>query len=180
MRWPRLIAAFAILLSALALWASPASAESTYSRLLNVYQQTGAIPPCSFTSAQLEGVLKGVDTYAAQYFADFTNAVSSALAARASGECSRVHAAITTVGSGNARLTLPRVPAATSAGVPLPLVLLAVIGGALLVVAAAAMALRLTGWEPGWAPAWRHSWDEAEYRLAGGWLALRDRLRRRG
>ncbi len=177
----RLIATLAVSLTALALWASPASAESTYNRLLNVYEQTGSIPPCSFSSAQLEGVLKSADTYAAQYFADFTNAISNALAERASGACSRNHSGAVAVGadSGNARLALPRLPAATSAGVPLPIVLLAIFFGVVLLLAAAAVAMRLTGWEPRWAPAWLQSWDEGEYRIAGGWLALVDRVRRR-
>ncbi len=167
-------------LAALAIWASPASAESTYNRLLNVYEQTGSIPPCSFSSAQLDGVLKGADTYAAQYFADFTNAISTALAERAGGACSPRRGGAVGVNAGDVRLALPHVPAATGAGVPLPIVLLAIIGAAALVLAAAVLVIRLTGWEPGWAPAWRHSWDEAEYRIAGGWLALVDRLRRRG
>ena len=179
----RLIAVLAVLavpLASLALGAAPASAASTYNRLLNAYEQTGSIPPCSFSSAQLETVLKSADTYAAQYFADFTNAISTALAQRASGECSRGNGGVVGVNAGNVSLALPRVPAATGAGVPLPIVLLAIIGAAALLLAAAALAMRLTGWEPGWAPTWRHSWEEAEYRIAGGWLALVDRLRRRG
>jgi hypothetical protein len=47
------------------------------------------------------------------------------------------------------------------------------------VVAAIAGAVRVFGWDPSWAVAWRHSWHEAEYRIGGGWLALRDRVRRR-
>lgn len=180
MRRPRrLIVAFAVPLTALVLCTAPASAESTYNRLLNVYEQTGSIPACSFSSAQLESVLKNVDTYAAQYFADFTNAISNALAQRASGECSRGQNGAVGVNSGNARLALPNVPAATGAGVPLPIVLLAIIGAVALLFATVALAMRLTGWEPRWAPAWRHSWDEAEYRIAGGWPALVERLRRR-
>ncbi len=174
-----LIALLAVPLASLALWTPAASAESTYNRLLNVYEQTGSIPACSFSSAQLEGVLKSADTYAAQYFADFTNAISAALAERAGGACSPRRSGAVGVNAGNVRLALPHVPTATGAGVPLPLVLLAIIGAAALVLALVTLAVRLTGWEPGWAHAWRHSWDEAEYKIAGGWVALVDRLRRR-
>lgn len=61
---------------------------SVYTDVLHVYQATGSIPPCRFTSAQLSTALKGIDTYGQQYFADFSNAVESALAARAGGACS--------------------------------------------------------------------------------------------
>lgn len=175
----RLLAVLAAPLAVITLCASPAIAESTYNRLLHSYQQTGSIPACSFTSAQLESVLKSADTYAAQYFADFTNSISTALAQRAAGECSSQHGTALPTTAENARLALPHVPAATGAGVPLPIVLLAVIGAALLLIAAAVGASRLTGWEPEWAAPWRQSWNEAEYRISGGWLALRDRLRRR-
>ncbi len=180
----RLIAVVAGLLACAALGAAPAGAESTYNRVLREYEQTGSVAPCSFTSAQLEGVLKSVDTYAAQYFADFTNAIGTALAQRAAGACSpqrSAGSASVAPGLHNARLALPRVPTSTSAGVPLPIVLLAVIGGVLLVLSGAGLVWMLTGCQPRWAPGWLHSWDEAEDRVVGGWLALRDRLRgRRG
>ena len=169
----------AVPLASLALWTPAASAESTYNRLLNVYEQTGSIPPCSFSSAQLEGVLKSADTYAAQYFADFTNAIKNALAQRAAGTCSPRNAAGVPVAPRNTRLALPHVPAATSAGVPLPILLLAVIGGVLLLLCGGAAVWMLTGSEPRWAPAWRQSWNEAEDRVGGGWSALVDRLRGR-
>lgn len=172
----------AVVLAAMILWA-PAANASTYSQLLQIYQTKGSIPPCTFTTAQLEGVLKSVDTYGAQYFADFTNAINAALAQRAAGACAPRQ---TTTGAVqlaspavNGRLPGGPVPAASGAGVPAPIVVLAVFAGLFLLVAAIGGAARLLGWDPAWAVAWRHSWNEAEYRIGGGWLALRDRFRRR-
>ena len=67
---------------------SPAHAASPYQQVLAAYEHTGAIAPCTFSSPDLNAALKGVDTYGAQYFADFTQAVNDALAARAAGACS--------------------------------------------------------------------------------------------
>jgi hypothetical protein len=167
---------------AMVLWA-PLARASTYSQLLQIYQTKGTIPPCTFSTAQLEGVLKGVDTYGAQYFADFTNAVNAALAQRAAGACAPRQ---TTTGAVqlatpavSGRLPGGPVPAASGAGVPAPIVVLAVFAGLFVLVAALGGAARLLGRDSPWAVAWKHSWNEAEYRVGGGWLALRDRLRRR-
>ena len=81
------------LLTVLALPANEAFA-SAYSKVLGVYEQKGTVPPCQFSSAQLSGALKGIDTYGAQYFQDLTNAIQSALAARAGGACKRTHTAV--------------------------------------------------------------------------------------
>jgi hypothetical protein len=172
----------AVVLAMVVLWA-PAARASTYGQLLQIYQTKGTIPPCWFSTAQLEGVLKNVDTYGAQYFADFTNAINAALAQRAAGACTPKQ---TTTGAvqlaspaTGGRLPGGPVPAASGAGVPAPIIVLAVFAGLFLLVAAVGGAARLLGWDPAWAAAWRHSWNEAEYRVGGGWLALRDRFRRR-
>lgn len=105
---------------------------STYSEVLQVYEREGSIPPCQFTAPQLQSALGGVDTYGAQYFADFTQAVQAALTSRAGGACAVVtsarRSAATASGSGPPVPPPPAGPltAATSAGVPLPL---AVLGG---------------------------------------------------
>jgi hypothetical protein len=171
-----------VVLAMAVVW-TPAARASTYSQLLQIYQAKGAIPPCTFTTAQLEGVLKNVDTYGAQYFADFTNAINAALAQRAAGACANRQTT-----SGAVQLVSPPpsgripggpVPATSGAGVPAPIVVLAVFAGLFVLAAAVGGAARLFGWEPAWAMAWRHSWNEAEYRIGGGWLGLRDRVRRR-
>jgi hypothetical protein len=114
-------------LGALAL-PSTAGASSAYQQVLRVYQSDGAIPPCRFSAAELQRALGGVDTYGAQYFADFTNAISAALTARAAGGCgpavARRHAQANGASS-DVVAPLPSVTAATSAGVPLPLIVLA-------------------------------------------------------
>jgi hypothetical protein len=111
-----------------------ASAAGDYQQVLQVYERDGSVAPCQFTGAQLQAALGGVDTYGAQYFADFTQAVQTALSARAGGAC-----AATAAGPGasaghepGSRSPVPAPPsialtAATSSGVPLPLALL---GGA--------------------------------------------------
>jgi hypothetical protein len=108
--------------------APAASAVSAYQQVLRVYEANGAIAPCRFSSPQLERALSGLDTYGAQYFADFTNAISAALTARAAGQCGPAPARPRAPAGGTASdvvARLPSVTAPTSAGVPLPLIVLA-------------------------------------------------------
>ena len=67
-------------------------AAGAYQQVLHVYEREGSIPPCQFTSAQLQSALNGVDTYGAQYFADFTQAIQAALTSRAGGSCAPARA----------------------------------------------------------------------------------------
>jgi hypothetical protein len=153
------------LLAALLLPAASARA-SAYTKVLASYQHTGSVPACTFSSAQLESALKGVDTYGAQYFADFTNAIQAALAQRASGQCvaGRHAGPIGLAGpaQGSRSVVPGSVTAATGADLPAPLVLLALFGVVL---------------DLAWAVAWRHSWSEAGYRMGGTWADFRDWLR---
>src|SRR2546430_2339135 len=91
----RLSLALTAVLLAAVLSAGPAvavgPAESLYTRVLHAYQANGRIPPCEFTSSQLESALSDVDTYGQQYYADFIGAIQAALTARASGACSGKH-----------------------------------------------------------------------------------------
>ena len=98
-----------------------------------MYEFRGTVPPCAFTAAQLSAALKGVDVYGQQYFSDFTNAIQTALSQRAGGACSPGASAgrspprprgppSAACGSRPRPLT-----AATSAGAPLPLVLLGLV-----------------------------------------------------
>jgi hypothetical protein len=68
--------------------APAAQAASPYQTVLRAYEHSGTVPPCQFSGATLAEALKGVDTYGAQYFADFTQAVNDALSVRAAGGCS--------------------------------------------------------------------------------------------
>jgi hypothetical protein len=151
----RLVRAAATTLAMVMLLAPAASAASgqgsIYARVLRAYENHGMVPPCQFSSQQLETALKGINTYGAQYFADFTNAVQNALAARATGACSSsgqgTHAgsigAATT--PNNASLRLAALTAGTSSGLPLPILLMAVFAGLLAVVGATALVLRWRG-----------------------------------
>jgi hypothetical protein len=175
----------AVSLTAICLCAVPAVAlGSLYNRALRAYQSNGGtIPPCEFTSPQLESVLKGADTYENQYFADFSNAVTTALSERGAGDCGHGSASgIAALGQGRRGppLKLGPVTAATGAPVPAPIILLAAIGGALLAILGVGWVGRTRGWDPAWTGTWRHAWSEAEYRLGGGWANLVDRLRSRG
>ena len=173
----------AALLAGAALPAS-ASATSWYQRVLQVYTNTGTVPPCRFTSAELSSALKGVDTYGAQYFSDFTDAIQSALSSRATGACLKqpiVGAASAPPPTSSGPSAPPSsVTAPTSAGVPAPVLLLAIVAGLVALAAGIAALARLGGWDPAWAAAWRHAWSEAGYRVGAGWSDLVDRLRSHG
>lgn len=172
----RLVAAAALIATALV----PATARAgAYTDVLHVYQADGSVPPCRFSSPQLAAALKGIDTYGQQYFADFTQAVQTALAERASGACTPAagtHAhALPVLAS---RTPLPgSVTSPTDANVPAPILAMAVIvllAGLVVGVRALAGAF---GWEPAWAAAWRHAWGEAAYRAGAGLGEFADWLR---
>jgi hypothetical protein len=145
---------------------APARAD-IYSQVLRTYQAQGSIPACQFTSAQLSAALKGVDTYGAQYFADFTDAIQTALAARASGACiqrsagSRATAALPPLRPGS-------LTASTSAGLPAPILAMTVLGMLILATFVLRALARAFGWDPAWAARWRHACAEASYRVGGG------------
>lgn len=127
-----------------------AAAASDYQRVLRVYERAGSIPTCAFTSPELEGALKGVDSYGAQYFADFTQAIQAALNARAAGACSsplQVRAAAT--GKSGPGVGIPAhlgsLTAATDSGVPAPLALLGVLAGLGVLTGGVALAVRARG-----------------------------------
>ena len=149
----------------------PAAARaSAYSDVLRAYQAEGSIPPCRFSSAELAAALKGIDTYGQQYFADFTEAVQSALVQRASGACTPgLPAHPLASGTAAPRVPLPAsVTAATDAGVPAPILAMAGLGILLALIAGLGALARSFGWDPQWAAAWRHAWAEASYRVGGG------------
>ena len=177
--------ALALLLTAAALatgaaFAAPASAASAsvYQRVLRVYEQDGSLPSCMFSSAQLESALGDVDTYGAQYFADFTQAMQAALQARASGDCS---ARARMQSGGGTRVAPGKLPtsvtSATDASWPGALVVMGVIALVAALLGGASALLRATGMEPRWLLAWRHAWAEAEYRLGARLARLRDTVR---
>jgi hypothetical protein len=173
---PALLVAAAVLVAGPAA-GSPAASAKTDAKLLSVYQNTGSIPPCEFTIAQLSHALRDTDTFDAVYFADFPNAIKDALTQRVSGACSAPGQTVSTVtGLGGPAVGLPggSVTAATAAPVPLPILILALLALVFGLGAAAIVVVRAQGWDPAWAAAVRHSWSEAGYRLAGGWAEFAD------
>ncbi len=166
----------AILAALTTLVLAPATAQaSAYTDVLRVYQATGSIPACRFSSSELAAALKGIDTYGQQYFADFTEAVQSALAQRASGACTPGLAAHLSGTAASSRIPLPAsVTSATDANVPAPIIAMAALAAVLAAAFGVGVLARGLGWEPRWAAAWRHAWDEASYRVGGGFDAFAD------
>jgi hypothetical protein len=69
------------------------------------------------------------------------------------------------------------VAAATESGAPAPLLAVAGLSAAFLLVWLLLALGRAFGWSPAWAPAMRHAWGEAGYRAGGTWGDFRDWLR---
>jgi hypothetical protein len=159
----------------------PATAQaSSYTDVLRVYQSTGSIPACKFSSPELAAALKGIDTYGQQYFADFTEAVQAALAQRASGACAHGAAVRMSATAGPSRIPLPAsVTSATDANIPAPIIAMAALAAVLAASFGVGAVARGFGWDPRWAAAWRHAWGEASYRVGGGFDAFADWWRRR-
>ena len=157
----------------------PATAgASIYSQVLHTYQESGSVPPCLYTGAQLATALKSVDVYGQQYFSDFTNAIQTALAQRAGGVCeSGSVGAAGAPNSGGPPLRLPPVTAATGAGLPLPLLALAIIVLLGLLAATASGLRRVLGRDAASGGPWGHLWAEAGWRGAGAWADFQDWLR---
>jgi hypothetical protein len=162
----------------LALPVAGADAASSYARVLQAYETHGSVPPCQFTSPQLQSALKSIDTYGAQYFADFTNAVQAALTARASGACAPHPGSA--AGSQTARtartppLHLGPVTAATGASLPAPMLLLAALAALTALLGGIAGLAWWRGWSPRWAAAWGQALGEAGYRARDRWVEFDD------
>ena len=148
-----------------------------YSQVLSAYQSTGTVAPCQFSSAQLQQALKGIDTYGAQYFSDFATAVQSALSQRAGGACRPGAAALLSRIKPRNDLhqsALAPLTAATSAGVPLPILLMGVLAMLGLCMVGTLGLWRWSGASPDWASSWRHAWGEAGHRAGALWLDFGD------
>ncbi len=119
---------------------SDGATPGAYQAVLRAYERHGTVPPCQFSPAQLQSALNGVDSYGAQYFADFTQAIQNAISVRASGSCAASAASAGASRAGAAR-RLPAgsvgppahfgpLTAATGAGVPAPLALMGALAAA--------------------------------------------------
>lgn len=161
---------------------SPASARpSAYTAVESVYANTGSIPACRFSSAQLEAALREAPTYDVEYFGDFTAAINTTLNAQATGRCSspQANSAVRESGLHGVKVLPP--PASATSGtygsIPLPLLLGAILVGLAMLVAALVGLARLLGLDPRWAQGARHAWGEAGFRAGGTWAEFRDWLR---
>jgi hypothetical protein len=166
--------------TALAFVSLPASmAEANiYTQVLQVYETNATVPPCQFSSKQLESALKGVNTYGQQYFADFTAAVQTALDQRASGACAPAKRGATPAAQSPVPPLRPRpVTAATGASLPAPMVLMAAFAAVLALLGAFAAVWWWRGWDPPWAARWRHAWGEAGHRSRSAATDFDDWLR---
>lgn len=189
------MAALAVLapLAVLALPPSAAAAESAYTQVLHAFQNHNAtVPPCMFSSPELQSALKGQDTYSAQYAGDLTEAIRSALDQRASNACGpkRSSTAVTAKaqaagprgagapsrGVNPATIPLVSVTGSTSGELPAPIALMAAFALLLALLGALLVVARMRGWDPVWTASWRHAWSEAGYRMASARADLADRL----
>jgi hypothetical protein len=88
----------ALLLGGLVI-AGPASAASAFETLFTTYRNTGTIPSCKYSVAELQSAASGVPPDINQYAPDFPAALQAALQARARGVCG---------GKGNGATAAPR------------------------------------------------------------------------
>jgi hypothetical protein len=165
--------------------AVPASASAdSYTAVYNAYSQSGTLPACQFSTAELESALTEAPTYDVEYFGEFSDAIQAAISERASGDCTRHHAGSALPRPRGPLPPAPRLPTSltpgTGAGIPLPLLLALILAGLAVLGGGAAALARGFGWDPQWAQSVRHSWGEAEYRVAGTWEEFRDWLRAGG
>jgi hypothetical protein len=175
-----LTVAVALALGAASLALPGGAGADAYQTVEQVYASSGNVPPCRFSSRRLEAALSQAPTFDKEYFGDFTAAIQSTLSEQASGVCVRRRAHRASVPLPGPMPASPRPPPSVTSGTgsPIPLPVLLVLGLALAggLLAAVVAVGRAGGWDPRWAQAARHAWREGEYRLAGAWSQLRDRL----
>jgi hypothetical protein len=149
------------------------------------------IPPCKFSSSELQQAENSVPNDDQQYDEGLTAAIELASQQRADGACraKKRQAANATVPigtpspssapplGGGAALPVGSATAATDSGLPAPIVILLILGGLLLAGGAALGFARLWGWDPDWLHRSGHSWSEAGYRVSGIWSEFGDWLR---
>ena len=126
--------------------AADAAGQSAYQQVLRAYDSQGTVPACRFSSVELSDALTGIDTYGAQYFADFTQAIQTALSTRAAGACTTVAAVAPQRAPGGVAeppAHFGSVTAATSAGIPAPLAVMAALALAAALLGAGTAVVRV-------------------------------------
>ena len=157
-----------------------------------VYAQTQVIPPCEFSSRELNQAQSTIPNDDAQYEQDLVAAIEQARQERADGACRatrHVAAKAVTVPVGTPApppaaplgrgtpLVAGSVLAATDSGPPAPFAILEIFGFLFLAATAVLCAARLRGWDPAWTARAGHLWNEAGHRVSGVWSEFGDRLR---
>lgn len=141
MVWLVLLVAGAAVLAPAAL-----ARPSAYTAVEQVYTNTGTIPPCRFSSAELEAALKQAPTYDVEYFGDFTGAINTALSDRADGVCGSRRSIAALHETGLHRIRPGALPASVTSGtygsIPLALLLTMILLGIGLVGGAGWLVLR--------------------------------------
>jgi hypothetical protein len=182
--------AIAALLAILLLPGANAEANA-FTSVEQVFAQAQTVPPCEFSSAELNQAQSTIPNDDQQYEQDLVAAIEQARLERANGACSRRRAIGATVtlpmgtpvppsASASGPSTLLRLgstTAATDSGPPAPIVILVILGLLALSGGGALWVARLRGWEPAWAVRVGHSWSEAGYRVSGIWSEFSDWLR---
>jgi hypothetical protein len=169
-----------------------ASAVNSAASVSQAYALNQTIPPCEFSPVQLQQAEDSVSDDEMQYGQGYVAAIEDARQEQASGACATKHTSAQTTTNPASTPTPSPVPplgqdtpldvgsptAATNSGVPLPIVILMILGGVLAITAATLGTVRLGGWDPLWTARVRHSWREAGYRVCGMWAGFVDWLRR--
>jgi hypothetical protein len=151
---------------------------------------TQTIPPCEFSAAELQAASNSVPNDDQQYDENLIAAIDLARQERV-GACGhtkhRAANAAVPVGTPTppsspalgrgTPLDVGAATAATDSDLPAPIVILAIVGGLLLLAGGTLWVARLAGWDPDWLRRSRHSWSEAGYRVSGIWSEFGDWLR---
>ncbi|HEV2820813.1 MAG TPA: hypothetical protein VGW11_09925 [Solirubrobacteraceae bacterium] len=221
---------FALSLTATLLFAVPASAN--LQAIVDDLRADGAIDPCAHTGAELRAALDDIGPDVDQYAPEFPELIKAALAARATGACSRsgdgdsgggagggsgggstggTVSGGSAAGGGAAGLggdgapasgsvagegstptpetplvaspavveeAVPGAPAATQASdAPVPVLLLATLGGLMALGVLAWALARWWAFEPRWLVGTRHACTEAGYRASATWAEFSDWVR---
>jgi hypothetical protein len=183
-----LLLASALLMSALAaIVPATAGADALDEITAAFLKHGGTLAPCEFTVKTLHAALDEQETgYNAEYLEIVSSAINAALDAQASegcgsqaGQAAPTKASVAAIPGGSGGE--PRsVTAATDAGIPAPIAVLALITAVLALGVATTAVGRRRGWDPLWLADWRHASAEAGFRLGNAWAQLADRVRSGG
>jgi len=180
-------------LLAILLVPTASAGASAFTAVQQVFAQGQTIPPCEFSSSELNQAQSSVPADSQEYSPELIAAIDLARQERADGACStkQRRGATTPAPSAVATPGPPPAPplgrptplhlgsptAATDSGLPAPIAILELLGVLVLASGAALGTVRLLGRSPAWATRASHAWTEAGYRFSGIWSEFGDRWR---